>query len=92
MAEERIVTTEAPTHTTVIHESGSRGGGAGWFIGIVLVLALIAGVYFFTQMSGSQTAKDNAVANAASDVGSAAKQVGSAAEKAGDAAQDAANK
>jgi hypothetical protein len=35
-------------------------------------------------MSGSETAKDNAVADAASDVGNAAQKVG-------DAAQDAAN-
>lgn len=94
MAEERIVTTEAPataTHTTVIHEGG-RSGGSGWFIGVVLILALIAGVYFFTQMSGSEMAKDNAVTNAANEVGSAAKEVGGAAKTAGDAAKDAANK
>lgn len=91
MAEERIVTTE-PTHTTVIHDSGSRGGGSGWFIGVVLILALIAGIYFFTQMSGSETAKDNAVTNAANEVGSAAKEVGSAANSAGEAAKDAVDK
>lgn len=87
MAEERIVTTETPgtaTHTTVIHDGGRSGGGSGWLIGIVLVLALAAGLYFFTQMSGAETAKDNAVANAASEVGSAAKQVGSAAKDAVD--------
>lgn len=98
MAEERIVTTEAPaaapaTHTTVIHDTGSRsGGGSGWFIGIVLVLAVIAGIYFFTQMSGSEAAKDNAVANAANQVGQAANQVGDAASTAGQAAKDAAEK
>lgn len=92
MAEERIVTTETPsaapqsTHTTVIHDGDRRsGGGSGWFIGVVLVLALIAGLYFFTQMSGSEMAKDNAVANAANQVGSAAQDVGNA-------AQDAVNK
>lgn len=98
MAEERIVTTETPpgaapvTHTTVIHDAGRRGGGSGWFIGIVLVLALIAGVYFFTQMSGAEMAKDNAVTNAANEVGSAAKEVGSAANAAGEAAKDAVDK
>lgn len=96
MAEEHVVTTETPaaapaTHTTVIHDTGSRGGGSGWFIGIVLVLAVLAGIYFFTQMSGSEMAKDNAVTNAANEVGSAAKEVGNAANSAGEAAKDAAN-
>jgi hypothetical protein len=94
MAEERIVTSETPgsapqaTHTTVIHDSGRSGGGSGWFIGLVLVLALIAGAYFLTRMSGSETAKDNAIANAAGDVGSAAKEVGSAARDAADKIPD----
>lgn len=68
----------------LIVETGNRSSGAGWVIALVLVVALIAGVVFFTQMSGSQSAKDNAITNAAN-------QVGTAAEKAGNAAQDAAN-
>jgi len=68
----------------LIVETGNRSSGAGWVIALVLVVALVAGVIFFTQMSGSQNAKDNAIANAAG-------QVGNAAEKAGNAAQDAAN-
>jgi len=80
MAEERIITTDAP-HTTVVHDSGRSGGGAGWFIGIVLVLVLIAGLYFFTQMSGSESAKDNAIANAANQVGDAAQKAGDAVAK-----------
>lgn len=75
MAEER---------TTII-ETPSRGGGnAGWVIAIILVVALVVGVVLFTRGSGSEAAKDNAIANAAN-------QVGAAAEKAGNAAQDAAN-
>lgn len=68
----------------LIVETGNRSSGAGWVIALVLVVALVAGVIFFTQMSGSQNAKDNAIANAAG-------QVGDAAQKAGNAAQDAAN-
>ncbi|HEX8058584.1 MAG TPA: hypothetical protein VF481_18095 [Novosphingobium sp.] len=68
---------------TIIVETPSRGGGSGWVIAFVLIVALIVGVVFFTQMSGSQTAKDNAITNAAQDVGQAA-------QKAGDAAQEAA--
>jgi flagellar basal body-associated protein FliL len=68
----------------LIIETGRRSSGAGWVIALVLVVALVAGVVFFSQMSGSQSAKDNAIANAAG-------QVGDAAQKAGNAAQDAAN-
>lgn len=86
MVEERITTHEpAGTHTTIITDGDShRGGGSSWFIGLVLLVAIVVGIYFFTQMSGSETAKDNAVANAANQVGEAASQVG-------DAAQDVAN-
>lgn len=70
------------SHTTVIHERGSSGTGI--IIAVVLLLAVIAGIYLFTQTSSTEAAKDNAVTNAANSVGSAADQVG-------DAAQDAAN-
>lgn len=96
MADERITTRETSgtpgTHTTIIKDGSTRrSGGSGWFIGLILLVALIVGVYLFTQMSGSQTAKDNAIANAANEVGNAAGQVGAAAQQAGNAAQDAAN-
>jgi flagellar basal body-associated protein FliL len=68
----------------LIIETGRRSSGAGWVIALVLVVALVAGVVFFSQMSGSKSAKDDAIANAAG-------QVGDAAQKAGNAAQDAAN-
>lgn len=68
----------------LIVETGGRSSGAGWVIALVLVVALVAGIIFFTQMSGSKSQKDNAIANAAG-------QVGNAAEKAGNAAQDAAD-
>ncbi|MEO6091705.1 MAG: hypothetical protein ABIT04_01880 [Novosphingobium sp.] len=65
------------SHTTVIREGGASGG-AGWLIAIVLLIAVIAGIYFFSQMSNSQAVKDNAVAGAAQDVGNAASKVGNA--------------
>ena len=68
----------------IIVESPRSSGGAGWVIAVVLILALVAGVYFFAQSSGSEAVKDSAIANAANDVGSAAKQVGDAAETAAD--------
>lgn len=73
----------ADEHTTII-ETGRGGSGAGWFIAAILVVALIAGIYFFTRTSSSDAARNDAIANAAS-------QVGDAAQKAGNAAQDAAN-
>ncbi|MBW8752898.1 MAG: hypothetical protein JF595_01910 [Sphingomonadales bacterium] len=73
-----------PDDHTVVVETPSRssGSGSGWVIALVLIVALIVGVVFFTQMSKTQSAKDNAVANAAQDVGQAAQNVGNAAQDA----------
>jgi flagellar basal body-associated protein FliL len=70
----------------LIVETGGRSSGAGWIVALVLVVALVVGIVFFSQMSNSQTAKDNAITNT-----NAAGQVGDAAQKAGNAAQDAAD-
>ena len=92
MTEERIVTTETPegtpaatTHTTIIREGEPRrSGGAGWVIAVVLLIAVIAGIYLFNQSTASESVKDNAIAGAANDVGNAASQVGNAVENAAD--------
>jgi flagellar basal body-associated protein FliL len=90
VAEERITEVETPTgdthttHTIVTDGEPRSGGGSGWLIAIVLIIAVIAGIWFFSGMSNSESAKDNAIANAADNVGSAAKQVGNAAENAAD--------
>lgn len=83
MADESYTRDSAPRETTIIHETRS-GGGAGWAIAVILILALIAGIWFFTQNNRSQIARDNAVTAAANNVGDAARDVGNA-------AQDAAN-
>ncbi len=86
MVEER--TTQAPQgngQPTVIVTDSRRSGGSGWVIAVVLLIALVAGIVFLTRGSGSEAAKDNAIANAAG-------QVGDAAQKVGNAAEDAANK
>lgn len=89
MAEERVTETRSPdgnthTHTTVIEDGGRSGGGAGWLIALLILVAIVIGVWAFTQWGGSETNKNNAIANAAN-------QVGDAAQQAGNAAQDAAN-
>lgn len=89
MAEERITEYQSPsgnthTHTTVI-DDGRSGGGSGWMVALVLIVALAVGIWFFAGMSNSEAAKDNAIAEAAQNVGNAASNVG-------DAAQDAAKK
>ena len=95
MTEERTTTIETPagethTTTTVVRDEPRSGGGVKW--GLVLGLLVLAVVAFvvFSQMSNAEIAKDNAMAEAASNVGDAAGQVGDAAQNAGEAAQDAA--
>ncbi|QDM39830.1 hypothetical protein [Altererythrobacter sp. TH136] len=89
MVDERITEVRTPagdTHTThtVVTDGERRGGGSGWVIALVLIVALIAAIWFFSGMSNSESAKDNAIADAASDVGNAAEQVGNAAQDAAD--------
>ena len=77
MADDRITETrttdpQGNTHTTVTHDTRSGGGGGGKIaILLVLVLLVAVGVWFFTQQSGAEIAKDNAVADAANSVGEA---------------------
>jgi CHASE3 domain sensor protein len=86
MADERITTYETPeAHhtTTIVHDGESRsGGGAVWMFGIVLLIAVLAAVYFLATRTESQSAKDNAITEAAQQVGTAANKVGNAAEEA----------
>jgi len=84
MADEVVTSRERGAgDTTIIRETRS-GGGAGWAIAIILVLALIAGIWFFGQSNSSETAKNQAITNAAQNVGDAAKDVGNAAQDAAD--------
>ena len=91
MAEERVTEVETPsgnthTHTTVVSDGErSGGGGATWLIVLLLIVVAAVAIYLFSGMAGSEQAKDNAVANAAGEVGDAANQVGDAAQDAADA-------
>lgn len=87
--EERIIETEhapeASVHTTtVIRESGRSGGAMGVFMALVLLIAVLGGIYLFNRQTQSEASRNDAIAEAAHDVGQAANKVG-------DAAQDAAN-
>lgn len=90
MAEERITETETPsgnvhtTHTVVTDDGARRGGGSGWLIALALILAAVVAFYLFSRQSGSEIARDNAIAEAAGDVGDAAQNVGDAAKDAVD--------
>lgn len=90
MADETDGRRDDVTHTTVIHEKGSSGSGMGIIVAVILLLAVIAGIYLFTQTSSTEAAKDNAITNAANSVGNAADQVGNAAQDAANNADDAA--
>lgn len=94
MTEERITETRTPsgdthtTHTVVTDGEGRRSGGSGWVIALIVLVLAIGAIFVFSQMSGAEVAKDNAVAGAAAEVGEAAGQVGDAAQNAGDAVQE----
>lgn len=64
--------------------SGSSGNGMGAIFGILLLFALAVGGYLLFANSDSEAAKDNAVAEAAENVGAAAEKAGNAVEKAAD--------
>lgn len=90
MTEERITRhtdEDGHTHTThtVVSDERSRGGGTTILLVILTVVAILVAVYFFSNMSNAEIAKDAAIGDAASEVGEAAEQVG-------DAAQDAAKR
>jgi len=85
MASEPPVNTppsDAPaTHTTIIHETPRSSSGIGIIMALILLVVVVGGIYLFTQHS-SESVKDNAIAEAANDVGNAATKVGDAAENA----------
>jgi hypothetical protein len=90
MAEERITRVETPagdthTHTTVVSDAPRSGGGTTWLVLLLVVILAAIAVFYLSNMSGAEVAKDGAVADAAEDVGHAAAQVGDAAQDAADA-------
>jgi hypothetical protein len=91
MTEERETRIDEPqghagNHTTIVHERRSTSAGTWLLVGLAIV-ALAAAVWAFSTMGGAETAKDNAIADAAGEVGQAADQIGDAAQNVGDAVQ-----
>lgn len=70
-------------HTTIITEPRERGRG-GWLIGLILLLGIILTLIFYSGALRTEQAKDQAVTDAAEEVGAAAQKVGDAAEDAAD--------
>ena len=81
MAEERTTIHRTPAGDTVeTRTTGERGGsGAGWFIALLILAALVIGFFVLMRTSSHEAVKDEAVADAARDVGDAARDVGQAA-------------
>lgn len=87
-AEERTTTTtkdrQGNTHTTtrvVLQDrQGGGGGAAKWALLVVLVAVLGFGASGLTRDNAAEIAKDNAVADAAGQVGKAAQSAGDAIE------------
>ena len=89
MVEERVTEVETPsgnthTHTTVVHDGERRGGGSTILLVLLLIILAAIAIWFFSGANSSEVAKDNAVAEAAGDVGDAAQQAGQAVEEAAD--------
>lgn len=83
---ERVIERGTPRtgEPTIINTApaSTGGGGTGLIIGVLLLALVIGGFFYFTQ--NTQNRKDEAVAEAADNVGAAAKKVGDTVEKAAD--------
>jgi uncharacterized protein HemX len=98
MSEERVTETTDPQGNVVertiergtgpapvtVNTAPASGGGSTGLIMVVLLIALAVGGYFFFAGNASETRKDDAVAEAADNVGAAAEKAGAAVEKAAD--------
>jgi hypothetical protein len=99
MAEQRIpdepVRTQpaatAPPSTVIVTDRPDSGGGAGWFVAIAVLLAVLVAIWAFAGSRNSDVMSDNALTTAADKVGNAADKVGDAAGKVGDQAADTAH-
>ena len=95
MTEERITETtdeSGNTHTTrtIVHDAPRERSGGGMLVLLGLLAVLAIGAFIvFSQVSESEVAANNAINNAADEVGEAAGAVGEAAQNAGEAVENA---
>jgi hypothetical protein len=79
---ERTIERETGAAPVTVNTAPASGGGFGMMMGVLLLFALAVGGYFLFANSDSEARKDNAVAEAADNVGAAAEKAGNAVEKA----------
>lgn len=81
---ERTIERDTGPAAVTVNTAPSTGssGGSGALIAIVLLFVIAVGGYFMFANSDSEVRKDNAVAEAAENVGAAAEKAGTAVEKA----------
>lgn len=84
VTQERTIERDDGGDHTVVVERERSGGGAGWIIALILVVAVAIGVYFLSQSGAREAVETEAITDAAGDVGEAAQQVGDAAQDAAD--------
>lgn len=60
----------------------AHSGGSVWVIALVLLIALLAAIWFFTRQSGAGFAEDSELAEADGPIDGASEAVENAAEKA----------
>ena len=78
---ERVVERGTTNGTTVVER---RGGGGGVILGIIVLAFIAVAAFFLLDLNKSETAKDDAIAEAAGKVGAGAQKIGDAAEQAVD--------
>jgi hypothetical protein len=78
---ERHIHRDTGATPVTVNTAPASSGGNGLLIALV---ALAVGGYFLMAGNSSEARKDNAIAEAASDVGNAAEKAGAAVEKAAD--------
>jgi uncharacterized protein HemX len=81
---ERTIERDTAASPVTVNTAPASGGGSSGLIMILLLFALAVGGYFFFAGNASETRKDDAVADAADNVGAAAEKAGAAVEKAAD--------
>ena len=73
--------------TTVVSNGERTSSSSTWVWLLIALLVIGVGIYFATQMTGAEVAKDTAITDAAGEVGEAAQSVGDAAQDAADTLQ-----